>query len=109
MATRFELATDILIPHIKAERMLIDEKFSAFQLTTHDGYVMYNKNRNDTELDEFGNEIPVTYYYKLATQPPTMTAENCPWIAVPRSEVDENYIFDNHFLRSEGNTNDRAN
>lgn len=58
------------------------------------GYVFYDQNANDTELDpETMLERPVTYYYTVRYLNPRFNWANFALVAVPRDSVDENYIF----------------
>lgn len=90
-----ELAADIGKPHIIVDRKLKDGVHYAWRLATEDGYVMYDRTANDTEVDqETMEERPVTYYYTGADCPLNFPmGDNFPYVAIPRSEVDENYIY----------------
>lgn len=89
-----ELNTNYNYPHIDIFNRYCDGELSGYQARTHEGYVMYDPNANDTELDpETMEERPVIYYYTLRGMPRTANLDNFPMIAVPRDSVDENYIF----------------
>lgn len=93
-----QLATDIVYPNIEVYRQYEDGNLYGYRVTPADGYVMYNKNRNDTEPGEDPEtgemiEIPVTYYYTVAYLNPNYNFANFPWVAVLRSGVNEDYIF----------------
>lgn len=88
-----EIATDMAFPNITVWRILNDGVHCGFEVRPNDGYVMYDTEANNITLDEDGNEIPVTYYYMVLYCPLKYDFDNFTWIAVLRSEVDENYIF----------------
>ncbi len=85
--------------HNNYSNLTVEDRFKdgqpfGWRVTPNEGYVMYRANANDVEIDpETGEEIPVTYYYTLATLSPYYNWANFSWVAVLRSEVDENYIF----------------
>lgn len=90
----YEVATDIVYPNLTIERRLSDGVLAGYRVTPNESYVMYDTNDNWTELDpETNEEIPVTYYYTVALLPTNFNFDNFSWVAVPRSSVDENYIF----------------
>ena len=64
-----------------------------WKVEANPGYVFYDTTENNTELDENGNEVPVTYYYTLMYISPYFNWANFSLVAVPRDSVDENYIF----------------
>jgi hypothetical protein len=80
-------------PNLTVYDRLKDGVLSGWKVIPNDGYVMYDTTDNNTELDENGNEIPVTHYYTQANLSPYTNWGNFSWVAVLRSEVDENYIF----------------
>lgn len=90
-----------IYPNITVYDRLRDGAPFGWRFNANDGYVMYDTSANNTERDDEGNEVPVTYYYTVYTASPRYNWDNFHWVAVPRSEVDENYIFggpsdDNH-------------
>ena len=90
----FEVATDYNFPHIIVYRKLKDGVQTAWRINAEEGYVFYDTTANYTETDpETMEEIPVTYYYTVASLPMRTDMTNFPWAAVPRDSVDENYIF----------------
>lgn len=92
----FEIATDIVMENITVQRKFVDGVLSAYRLTTNDGYVMYNVTDNNIEYaPETDDYVPVTYYFRMATYSAVHAPETWinNWIAVPETEVDENYIF----------------
>ena len=90
----YELATDYNYPNINIYRRYYNGEFNGWKAETADGYVMYNPNANNTELDpETGLERPVIYYYTGTDLPLRYNIDNFPYVAVLRSSVDENYIF----------------
>lgn len=89
-----EIATEFNFPNITIYRLLEDGELCGWEARTNEGYVMYNPNANDVELDpDTMEEIPVTYYYTIKGFNPRYNFANFPWVAVPRDSVDENYIF----------------
>lgn len=56
---------------------------------------MYRTDANDMEMDEYGQWHPVLYYCTNAILTPKINFDTqFTWVAVPRSTVDENMIFD---------------
>lgn len=94
MAWTRELNTNFNFPNIGIYNVLNDGVHMRYEAIPNEGYVMYDTNRNDTELNpDTMEEIPVIYYYTLAGFPLNFNFDNFTWVAVLRSEVDENYIF----------------
>lgn len=89
------LNTNFNFPNINIFNVLKDGVQTRYEVIPYEGYVMYDSNDNTTEPDPNDplNEIPVTYYYTLAGLPLNYNFNNFSWVAVLRSEVDENYIF----------------
>lgn len=89
-----EIATEFNYPNITVWRVLKDGVLSAYEVKTDEGYVMYNPNANNTEIDPETMEArPVIYYYTIKGLNKNYNFANFPWVAVPRDSVDENYIF----------------
>ena len=89
-----EVATDITFPNITIYREYMDGVHSGYEAYPNEGYVMYDTTDENYDFDPDTLEmIPVTYYYTRAGFPATFDFANFTWVAVPRSEVDENYIF----------------
>ncbi len=82
-----------IYPNLTVYDRFYDGVASGWKVVPNDGYVMYDITDNNIEFDENGNEIPVTYYYTQVNLSPYTNWNNFSWIAVLRSEVDENYIF----------------
>lgn len=88
------VANEYNFPNIIVHKKLENGVQYAWRINTNIGYVMYNINDNNTELDPItGEEVPVTYYYTVAHCPLNYNFGNFSWIAVPRDSVDEKYIF----------------
>lgn len=86
--------TEYNFPNLTIEGRCSDGVLVGYRLTANEGYVFYDINAHDTELDpETMEEIPVTYYYTLAYLPRNCNFANFHYAAVPRSEVPENMIF----------------
>lgn len=94
MAYTYEVATEHNYPNLTIWKILNDGIQTAWKITPNEGYVMYDVNATDTELDpDTMEEIPVTYYYTYWSLPLRYNFANFHWAAKLRSEVDENYIF----------------
>lgn len=94
MEITYTVSPTYTLPNITVEEKRADGVLMSHRLTANDGYVMYDRNANDTMRDpETMEEIPVTYYYRQATIPVRVPFENWGMVAVLESEVDENYIF----------------
>lgn len=96
MATYTEvIAPDIVLENMTAYQQLHDGEPFAIRVYANEGYVIYDTTAEDYELDpETEKEVPVTYYYTMVTVPASaFSADAFAWVAVPRSEVNENYIF----------------
>ena len=104
-----ELATDIVLENMTAYRQLKDGVHYATRVYANEGYVIYDTadepiyeevtdpETGDLVYDpETGLPVtrPVIYYYTMVTVPANkFSVDTFTWVAVPRSEVDENYIF----------------
>jgi hypothetical protein len=94
MAYTREIATEFTFPNITVWRVMNGETLAFWEVKTNEGYVMYDPNANNTEIDpDTLEEVPVTYYYTIKALNPRFNFDNFPWVAVPRDSVDENYIF----------------
>lgn len=88
------VANEYKFHNITVYKKLENDIQYAWRINTNDGYVMYNINDNNTELDPItGEEIPVKYYYTVAHCPLNYNFDNFSWVAVPEDSVDKNYIF----------------
>lgn len=86
--------TDYNFPNITIEATYLNGRHTGYRLTANEGYVIYDTTANDTEIDpDTMEEIPVIYYYTISILPLSYPFDNFPWVAVPRTDVDENYIF----------------
>ena len=89
-----EINTNLNFPNIDIYNVLEDGVLNGYEARPQQGYVMYDTNDNNFELDPTTDElVPVTYYYTLAGFPLAYNFDNFSWVAVPRDSVDENYIF----------------
>ena len=94
MATITYLPTNYNFPNLTIEGRYSEGNLVGYRLTANEGYVFYNPTANNTEIDpDTLEEIPVTYYYTISYLPTNYDFNNFPYVAVLRSEVDENYIF----------------
>ena len=83
-----------IYPNLTVYDRLADGVPSGWRVNANEGYVYYNANDSYTDIDpDTGEEIPVTYYYTQTLLPRTYNWNNFDLVAVPRSSVDENYIF----------------
>ena len=71
----------------------INGEHFGYMAKPNEGYVMYNPNSNDMELDENGNWIPTIYYRTIAGFPLNYDFSRFPYIAVLRSTVPADHIF----------------
>ncbi len=90
--------TSFNFPHIDIYKRFYDGVHSAWRAYPQEGYVMHDTNDELTEpkIDpETGEiiEVPVIHYFTMAGFPLNYNFNNFSWVAVLRSEVDENYIF----------------
>ena len=95
MAVTFEISTEHNIyPNLTVYDRFSDGVSAGWKVEANEGYVFYNANATDTEIDpETMEEIPVTYYYTIRLFPRNYNWANFALVAVPRDSVDENYIF----------------
>ncbi|MBQ8552301.1 MAG: hypothetical protein IJ428_05770 [Clostridia bacterium] len=94
MVYTYEIATEYNFPNITVYKSFNDGVHNGYRVNSNDGYVMYDKSANNTELDpETMMEVPVIYYYRVMHCPLNYNFANFTWVAVPRDSVDENYIF----------------
>ena len=80
-------------PHIKVYAQYRDDTLLYWDVRTDEGYLMYDTDVEDIEIDENGNEVPVTYYYSRACIPATYDFNTFSYIAVSRDSVDPKYIL----------------
>lgn len=95
MATyTYEIATEFNYPNIAVYKRLRDGIQNSWRIEANPGYVMYNTEANNMEIDpNTGLEVPVTYYYRSTTCPLNWNWDNFHFVAVPEGSVEENYIF----------------
>lgn len=87
--------TSFNFPNIDIYKKLKDGVHSAWRVYPQEGYVMYDTN-DQNYIPNPDNEmelIPATFYYTMAGLPLNYNFDNFSWVAVLRSEVDENFIF----------------
>lgn len=87
------LDTSFNYPGIDIYQRLKDGAFNNYIARAQEGYVFYDTNADDKELDEDGNEVSVTYYYVIRIYPVNYNMANFSLVAVPRDSVPENMIF----------------
>lgn len=93
-----ELNTNFNFPHIDIFNKYTDGTLTRYEARPHEGYVMYDRTAEDVEYGPNYPDDPddwqyVTYYRTIASIPRNFNFDNFPYVAKPRSEVDENYIF----------------
>lgn len=95
MAYTYTVSTEHNIyPNLTVYDRFWDGEPSGWRVNANEGYVFYDANANDIGLDpETGEEIPVTYYYTVQAMSRYYNWANFALVAVPREDVDENYIF----------------
>lgn len=83
-----------IYPNITVRQVLRNGEFTGWRINPNEGYVFYDINENNTTLNPDTMElVPVIYYYTEADLNPRYNWDNFSYVAVLRSEVDENYIF----------------
>ena len=88
-----ELNSNYNFPNISIYNHLKDGVLMGYNAYPQEGYVMYDTNDNNLEPDSTTGElVPVTYYYTTAGFFLNYNFDNFSWVAIPRNEVDENYI-----------------
>lgn len=92
------LNTNFNFTNINIYNRISNGVHTGYQAIPYDGYVMYDTTDEytDTVIDEETGmpiEIPVIHYFTLAGFPLNYNFDNFSWVAVLRSEVNENYIF----------------
>lgn len=91
-----ELATDINLQNISVYRKFRDGVHCAYEVFADEGFVMYDKKAQNTELDPETNEIvPVTYYYTWISCPLNCDFGAFSYEATERANVNEKYVFGN--------------
>lgn len=79
------VANDFNFPNITIYRVYVDGFISSYRARPNEGYVMYDPNANDTELDPITmQEVPVTYYHTIAGFPKTYDFSRFPYVATYR-------------------------
>lgn len=84
---------DFNFQNITIKKIVKDGEVARFEAKPKAGYVMYDPNEKEVELDLFGNSHQVTYYRTIAGFPKNYDFANFPYVAKLRSEVDEKYIY----------------
>ena len=80
-------------PDIKIYNILKNGIIDGYEAQPDEGYVMYDKTDENRKQDNPDSEpYSVIYYYTLAGFPIDYDFDSFPWVAVLRSEIDENYI-----------------
>lgn len=96
MAYTFPIDTEHNIyPNLTVRKRLNESNVQiGWSVISNNGYVMYDTTQNDFIIDEeTGEEVPVTYYFTEVGLPANYNFDNFSFVAVLRSEVDENYIY----------------
>lgn len=101
MAFTYEIDTERNIyPNLTVYKTIYNGQHTGWRVNSNDGYVFYDTTEDNTEWnEELQEEVPVIYYYREIIFPIRFNWDNFSLVAVPESEVDENYIFgvgDNH-------------
>lgn len=83
-----------IYPNITVYDKYYNGVFAGWEMRANEGYVFYDMLANNTEIDpDTLVEIPVIYYYTIRSMSARYNWSLHDYEAVPRSEVDENYIF----------------
>lgn len=86
--------TSFSFSNITIKKRLKDGVQIAWRVYPNEGYVIYDTLEENWQQDSPDSEpYLVTYYYTMAGLPLNYNFDNFHYEAVPRSEVDENYIF----------------
>lgn len=86
--------THNIYPNITVYDKYLHNVFEGWEIRAHEGYAFYDTTEENYELDPNTMEqMPVTYYYTIASKPKKYNWNNFHYVAVPRDSVDENYIF----------------
>lgn len=89
-----ELNTNYNFPNISIYNRYKDGVLCAYRAYPNEGYVMYDTTEEEWQQDSPDSEpYLVTYYYTMVGLPLRTNFDNFSFVAVLRSEVDENYIF----------------
>ncbi len=89
-----ELDTSFSFPNIDVYKRFRDGEHVQYKVVPQEGYVIYNTTEEHWEQDSPESEpYLVTHYYTAAYLTPNYNFDNFPYVAVLRSEVDENYIY----------------
>lgn len=91
----YEIDTEHNIyPNLTVYKRHLEGVWSGWSIFANDGYVFYDANANNVEIDpETDEERPVIYYYTQTHKSARYNWANFALVAVPRDSVDENYIF----------------
>lgn len=82
-----------IYPNLTVCERRADGVLKGWRVTPNDGYVMYDSTEEGTKTHPITFEEGATYYYTYAGFPLNYNWNNFTWVAVLRSEVDENCIF----------------
>ena len=102
----YEIANEFNFPNITVYKRFRDGELTGWRINANEGYVFYDTTEEYFDLqldpetglpmeDENGNpiEIQVNHYFRVAYLSLRHNFDNFSYVAVPESEVDENYIF----------------
>jgi hypothetical protein len=91
----FKISTEHNIyPNLTVYDRFADDAPVGWKLEADEGYVFYDQNANNTEIDpETMEQRPAIYYYTITLMPRNYNWNNFAFVAVPRGSVNENYIF----------------
>lgn len=90
----YEVATEFNFPNITIYKRLRDGIQTGWRANANEGYVFYDPNEINLELDpETGEDIQVTYYFRVSYLPLNHNFANFRYVAVPESEVPADKIL----------------
>ena len=96
MTVVYDLANDINYPHLKIYRRMVDGVLGGYRVNSDNGYVMYDINDENAEIEpETGKELSTPYYCTLAYLPINFDFADFSFKAVPINTTDEGNISGN--------------
>lgn len=80
-------------PNLTVYDTMSDNAVVGWKITANEGYVFYDTNEETFELNDKGEELPVTYYYAECYLPNHLNWNTFSLVAVERETVEEKYIL----------------
>jgi hypothetical protein len=87
----YQISTEHNIyPNLTVHNRIANDEAAGWRVTANEGYMFYDANANNTEIDlDTGEEIPVTYYYKSIYYPRNYKWTNFALVAVLEDQISE--------------------